>query len=160
MKGKNLAIEHLLNIQRPTDRTPLHLSPDGRRLALSVQGVRKDTAGVIKHGFQADGVSCMMPESRVLVVDTSTGETQEPFPNGSRLAAYLQHKGVACVGIWSLKSDTYQLLQQAPARVGFGFEVPQWIPDSRAVVVKLWPASGSVEYPSKEDLYPALMIHP
>ncbi|MFQ6041951.1 MAG: S9 family peptidase [Candidatus Poribacteria bacterium] len=164
MKGKILTIEHLLNIQRLTDRAPLHLSPDGRWLALSVQGVRKDATGVIKHGFQADGVNWMMAGSRILVVDTSTGEAQEPFPagsvswgaqwspDGSRLAAYLQHEGAACVGIWSLEQDTYQLLRQATVRVSFGFEVPQWTPDSRTVVVKLWPASGSVKYPSKEDL--------
>jgi len=157
-----LTIEHLLDIQRPTDRVPLHLSKDGRWLALSVQSVRKETTSAVEHGFRADGVSQMMDGSRVLVVDTTTGEVVEPFlsstcwgaqwaPDGTRLAAYVQKDGVACVGIWSKEMETFQLLRQAPVRARYGFEVPQWTSDSRAVVVKLWPASGSVNYPSKEN---------
>ncbi len=117
-----LTIKHLLGLRRPADRVPFHLSPDGRWFALSVQGVRKDTIGAIKNGFRKDGVSWIMVGSRILVVDTDSGEAREPFPtgslswrtqwspDGSRLAAYVQHEGVACVGIWSLESDTYQLL--------------------------------------------------
>jgi len=164
MQGKSLTIEHLINVQRPTDRTPLHLSKDGRWLALSVQGTQRDTAVAMEHGFRADGVGWQMMGSRVLIVDTATGASKEPFPSGSvswgaqwspdgsQLAAYVQHEGMACVGIWVLESDTYQLLRQAPIRASFGFEVPQWTPDSSGVVAKLWPASGSAKRHSIENL--------
>jgi dipeptidyl aminopeptidase/acylaminoacyl peptidase len=102
--------------------------------------------------------------SRVLVVDTTTGETQEPFPSGntswgaqwspdgSRLAAYVQYEGPACLWIWERETGNLHPLPQAIVRSSFGFEAPQWTPDGRALVVKLWPASLSVEHSSERDV--------
>ena len=137
----------------------MDLSLDGRLLAVSVQGIRQETVGIREDGFGADGIYQAMDGSQLCIVDTKTGKVQEPFPAGStswggqwspdgrRLAAYVRYNGIVCLGIWSPETETFQLFRQAPVRISYGFEIARWTPDSRKVIVKLWPVSGSVKPP-------------
>jgi hypothetical protein len=152
---KRFAIEHFLSVQRPAKRVPSHLSSNGRWLAVSVQSPRRDTAVAQELFFREDGVSVEVIGSRALVVDTVTGEYQEPFPaestswaaqwsdDGSRLAAYVQHEGMACLGTCDRTANRTRLFRQALVHPFFGFEVPQWTPDGCAIAVKLLPESGA-----------------
>ncbi len=74
------SVEHLMNLQRPTDRVPMNLSPDGRLLAVSVQGIRRKAVDIREDGFGVDGVYEAMDGSHIFVIDTITGKAQEPFP--------------------------------------------------------------------------------
>ena len=56
------------------------------------------------------------------------------------LAAHLVMDGPACLGVLHLADRRLQLFREAPVRPAFGFQLPVWPPDSRSVVVKLWPA--------------------
>lgn len=169
-----LTLDHVLNVIQPTTRVPLHLSPDGRRLAFSVQPAGGRAHAVRPDGFMDDGVPVEMAGSRVLVVDTASGATQAPFPresvswgprwspDGRRLAAYVRHGGPPCLGLWSPEDGRASVLHQAPVRAFFGFEVPQWTPDSRAVVVKLCSsaatAAAATAIASKTEA-PAVTVH-
>ena len=132
---------------------PLHVSPDGRRLAVSVQRLQRAAPMGEDQSFDESGVPREAAGSRVLVVDTTTGEVREPFPAGStswgaqwspggaRLAAYVRDEGPPCLAVWDT-DGTVRYFRDAIVRPFFGFEVPQWTPDGRSVVVKVI-ASGS-----------------
>jgi len=146
MKGRPFAIDDLLNLRRPTGMVPLHLSPDGRWLTLTVRPVYEDRSRGPHQPLNVE-----VRGSRVLVVDTSTGQSREPFarratswsaqwsPDGGRLAAHVQHDGPACVGVWERDAADVRLLREAVVQPCYGMEVPQWTPDGRGVVVKLAP---------------------
>src|SRR5947209_5676962 len=100
----SFTVDHLLELQELTMRTPFHLSPDGGQLAVTVRDIRR--GGVLaapSAGSSPCGGSC------VVVIDTTGGEARTPFPPGSssaaprwspdgtRLAAFVQHEGPACL---------------------------------------------------------------
>lgn len=132
----------------------MQLSPDGDWLALSVAS-RRQSRPTGHAPFTAEGVPVEMLGSRVLLVQTTTGEVRDPFPDaqtswaprwspdGRRLVAYVQHDGPPCLGFWQRDTGQVRLFHHAPVHPFFGFEIPQWLPDSRAVVVKLQPAIPS-----------------
>ena len=142
-------IASLIDLPKPTGRMPFHLSPDGRRLAL---GVQRRTEGARGPRFDEWGVPTEMAGSSVVVVDTATGESMRPFPEGSvswgaqwspagdRLVACVRHEGVACLGLWEVGTGEVELLRNAPILVRFGFDLPVWTPDGMGIVVPLWPA--------------------
>ena len=157
------SVDHLVNLQRPTNYVPMNLSPDGRSLAVSVQGIRRKAVNKREDEFGVDGVHQDMDGSHLYIVDTITGKAQEPFPDGSiswggqwspdgsRLAAYVRYNGLVCLGIWSPGTNAFQLFEQASVRMQYGFEIPRWTPDSKKIIVKLWPASGAVKPPIPEQ---------
>ena len=143
------AIAALVDLPEPAGRMPFHLSPDGRLLALGVQE-RGDRPRGLK--FDQWGVPREMVGSSVVVVDTATGSSTRPFPDGSeswgarwspsgdRLAACVRHEGVTCLGLWEVGTGEIELLREAPVLVRYGFEMPRWTPDGEGIVVPLWPA--------------------
>jgi dienelactone hydrolase len=143
-----------LALQQPTGRVPLALAPDGALLAISVQPKGHDTTPDADKRFTAAGVPMEAVGSRVLIVDTVTGEAAAPFPpestswggrwssDGAWLAAYVQHEGPACLGLWRRGMDAVRLVREAQVRPFFGFEVPRWTPDSASAVIKLVPSGG------------------
>ena len=148
MAQRQFTIDHFLSLQKPTTRVPLHLSPDGNLLAMSVQPERRETTGQSGHvPFTPEGVPQEMIGSRVLIVDVRTISTRWPFdgtswgaqwsPDGQLLAAYVQHQGFACVGVWDRRSNQATLHSTAKVQTFFGFQVARWTPDNRGVVVQL-----------------------
>jgi dipeptidyl aminopeptidase/acylaminoacyl peptidase len=149
VKRREFTVDLLIELSQPTTRAPLHLSPDGRKLIVNVQHCRRvrDLGG--DRSYTAAGIPKGMVESRTLVVDSITGIVQEPFPtdatswgaqwspDGTRLAAYVQYQGQACLGVWERASERYTLYPHILVRPFFGFEVPRWTPDNRSVIVKL-----------------------
>jgi dipeptidyl aminopeptidase/acylaminoacyl peptidase len=158
MSQQPFTIDHLLQRQGLADRVPFHLSPDGRWLAITLQEGRVRTTG--KTPWTREGVPTDLDGSRIVLVDTATGATQEPFPSGSiswapqwspdgrGLAAYVQHEGDACLAIWEVEAGAVQFVREAPVRPRYGFEGPQWLSDSRRIVAKLRPSDSSEDHPS------------
>ena len=148
MKHRKFTLDTFLELSQPTTRVPLHLSPDGNLLLISVQPHKREKPDGDR-SYTAHGIPQEMVGSRVLIVDTITGEVSQPFPDGStswgaqwspdgmKLAAYIQYEGQACLAIWQRADKSYQLYPHVLVRPFFGFEVPQWTPDSQSVVVKL-----------------------
>ena len=143
------AIAALVDMPEPTGRMPFHLSLDGRLLAL---GVQRRTDRPRGPRFDEWGVPREMAGTSVVVVDTSTGSSTWPFPEGSeswgarwsplgdRLAACVRHEGAACLGLWEVGTGEVELLRNAPVLVRYGFDLPVWTPDGTGIVVPLWPA--------------------
>ena len=154
--SKRLSIDDLLQIRYPTDAVPPRLSPDGRSLALTVTPAAATQKRVSSGDFDARNVPAHLAESRITVIDTSTGSQWQPFPDakvswggqwspdGSMLAAYVAMGGSACLGILYLADRRVQLIRNALVRAFYGFELPVWTPDSRLVVAKLWPVRETV----------------
>ncbi|HEY3081972.1 MAG TPA: hypothetical protein VGM69_18940, partial [Chloroflexota bacterium] len=76
MPANALTVDHVLLLQQLTDRVPLHVSPDGRRLAVSVQRLQRAAPMGGDQSFDESGVPRGAAGSRVLVVDTTTGEVR------------------------------------------------------------------------------------
>ena len=79
MNQRTLTVTQLRRLQSPTYRVPLHVSPDGAVLAVSVM---RDEPGAEVHdaqGLTPSGLPGEAVGSRVLVVNTATGAVEEPF---------------------------------------------------------------------------------
>ena len=150
--SQHLSIDELLRVRYPTESVPPRLSPDGRFLALTVAPAVASHEPGTSGQFDARNVPVTVLGSELTVIDTSDGSQWQPFPDaevswggqwspdGSMLAAYVVMGGPACLGILQLADRRVHLLRNAVVRPFFGFELPAWTPDSRLVVVKLWPA--------------------
>ena len=154
MNQHALTVTQLRRVQQHTDRVPLHISPDGAALAVSV---RRDEPGAEvpgRQGFTPSGLPFLAVGSRVLVINTATGQSEAPFsaartswggqwsPDGTMLVAYVQQQEEPPgLGIWHRDTGAVRQLP-VPVRPFFGFEVPRWTPDSRSVIVKLTAASS------------------
>ena len=113
MNQRTLTVTQLRRLRKPTYRVPLHVSPDGSELAVSVM---RDTPGAEvpdAQGFTPSGLPGEAVGSRVLVVNTATGAVEEPFsaartswggqwsPDGTMLVAYVQQQEEPPgLGIW------------------------------------------------------------
>lgn len=105
------------------------------------------------------GTSIEAVGSRVVVVATDSGETTHPFgdatswaprwsPDGETLAAYVQQgETLPQLGFWTRATGGTRLVADARVKPFFNFEVPEWTPDSAAVVVKLRSAGADVPGP-------------
>ncbi|MBW3622367.1 MAG: prolyl oligopeptidase family serine peptidase [Armatimonadetes bacterium] len=56
------------------------------------------------------------------------------------MAAYVQDLGDACLGVWEADNKNVRLYREARVKPFYGFEVPQWLPDSSGIVTKLAPS--------------------
>ena len=145
-------VDVLFSLRQPTVRVPMHISPDGSLLALSSQSKRRKLLAADREDAAQGGIPIEAIGSRVLVLDTSTGEALEPFakeetswgaqwsPDGKLLAAYVAEGGTPVLAVWHRDSGRVQKFERAPVRPFFGFEVPRWTPDCRSIVVKLLPS--------------------
>ena len=154
MSQRTLTVTQLRQLRKPTYRVPLHVSPDGIRLTVSVMRDEPGAEVPDAQGFTPSGLPDEAVGSRVLVVNTATGETEAPFsaartswggqwsPDGTMLAAYVQQQQEPPgLGIWHRDTGAVRQLP-VPVRPFFGFEVPRWTPDSRSVIVKLTAAAS------------------
>ena len=154
MNQRTLTVTQLRRLQRPTYHVPLHVSPDGAALTVSVMRDEPGAEVSDAQGFTPSGLPGEAVGSRVLVVNTATGAVEEPFsaartgwggqwsPDGTMLAAYVQQQEEPPgLGIWHRETGAVRQLP-VPVRPFFGFEVPRWTPDSRSVIVKLTAAAS------------------
>lgn len=145
---KQFSPDILFSIRYPTWSVPTVLSPDGRWLAITLQS--PTNFSLADHGFTAHGVLRCFPGSSVVILDIQTGETINPFPEGStslspswspdgnRLAAYVQHQGHVCLGVWNRDDSSCSIFSHITARPNIGFEFPRWTPNSRQVVMRTY----------------------
>jgi hypothetical protein len=128
---------------------PFDLSPDGRFLALCLYSNKNRTRLLPDSLFNAYNVSENVSGSWVILLDTTSGAVQKIFPeeavswaprwspDGAWLAAYVQHKGPACLGVWERETGQFRLIPTALVHPYSESETPEWTPDSRSLVVKL-----------------------
>ena len=142
--SRPFTVDDLLNVNQFTHRCPWDISPDGGLLAVTLsQGKRRvphDTDNT-----QANG-------SFIVLIDVETGESIEPFsvlqmswagrwsPDGQTLAAYVVEQDAhACLGLWNRQTHEVSIVSNALIPWTFNFNVPQWTPDGRRIIVPLVP---------------------
>ena len=76
--GRPFSTDDFFRLREPTFRVPMHLSPDGQLLSLTI---RSRSHGKLERdqSFTPEGIPGEMVGSQVLVVDTQTGDAQTPF---------------------------------------------------------------------------------
>ena len=144
------SIDEVVNVKYPLWGLPIAVSPDGRLLAINLRDSHDellDDPYFTRHGVMG-GLAISPLGCKVILVDATAGAAREPFPrdctswatqwspDGSRLAAYVQYQGFACVGVFSVESGTYAILDDVNVRPYFQTELPQWTPDGNCLVVK------------------------
>ena len=142
--SRQFTVDDLLNVNQFTHRCPWDISPDGGLLAVTLsQGKRR-----VPHdtdNSQANG-------AYIVLVDVETGEPSEPFsdlrmswagrwsPDGQTLAAYVVEQDAhACLGLWSRQTREVSIVTNALIPWTSNFNVPQWTPDGRRIIVPLIP---------------------
>jgi dipeptidyl aminopeptidase/acylaminoacyl peptidase len=78
----------------------------------------------------------------------STGSSWAPAwsPNGKYLAFYSDRDGRAGVWLWDKTTDRIRKLSRAiPRPFIYGYDLPNWTPDSRRILVKLFPDEATFE---------------
>ena len=162
MNQRTLTVTQLRRLEEPHYSVPLHVSPDGARIALTVKRDASEAELPDVQGFTLSGLPSTAVGSRVLVVNTAMGTVEEPFstartswggqwsPDGTMLAAYVQqHEEPPGLGIWHRATGAVRQLPVS-VRPFFGFEVPRWTPDSRSVIVKLKVATAAATRPAAD----------
>ena len=103
MNQHSLTVTQLRRLRKSTYRVPLHVSPDGAALAVSVTRDEPGAEVRTRKASRLRGSLTRAVGSRVLVVNTATA-TEEPFsaartswggqwsPDGTMLAAYVQQQ--------------------------------------------------------------------
>jgi len=157
---KPLPIQTLLAGRYFAERTPIRLSADGKWVAytLATQSGRRGSITDPRHRFfTATGVPFEMVGSSVWVTNTNSGETIELIksqgtswgsswsPDGKRLAFYSDAGGQAGLWLWDSTMKQVRQISQPIVRPFFGFEVPQWTPDGRMLLVKVLPEGQTIE---------------
>ncbi len=148
-------VDDLLNVSQFTHRCPWDISPDGGLLAVTL-GQGKRRVPHITSNSQANG-------AHVVLIDVETGESMEPFsdlrmsyagrwsPDGQALAAYVVAQDAhTCVGLWKRQTREVSIVANAMIPRIFNFDVPQWTPDGRRIIVPLVP--NARDAPASPDI--------
>jgi len=151
-------LKDILDINVSADRQPLALSSDGKWVAVAMFRPSRaaSSADAGASYFSRTGVSETTPGSEIWLVNTETGETKNLTleqgsswgpawsPDGRMLAFYSNRDGLARLWVWNRETQTLRRLSEAVVRPYFGFEIPQWSPDGRQILVKLLPQGMTI----------------
>lgn len=151
-----LPLDVAVSLRSHNGRSPIHLSPDGARVAHTVE--TDETVARDSRRYSATGFPFAEGDSRMeaTVTDTRTGESTRLggpdsaswaavwSPDGGRVAFYSDRDGEAGLWIWDATSGEAARFRGVIVRPFFGFEMPEWSPDGQRVLVKVLPEGMSV----------------
>ena len=153
---RSFTVDDLMRTESFLQRSPWDVTPDGQLLAVSVESPeRRQMLAPGSDDFTAGGVYTEANGAQIRVIDAESGEVIEPFvdaamswggrwsPDGSTLAAYVASRDEhVCLALWDRETRSCRLFPDVRTRTGFNFELPEWMPDGRSVVVKLAPSDS------------------
>jgi len=141
---------------------PFDLSPDGTRVAYTLQENRRLEAGTARSFFTPTGASRFGNGGDIWITDlesglsrtvtTGKGNNWSPAwsPDGRRVAFYSDRDGRAKVWIWDASNDTLHTVSDLAIRSSGN--LIQWTPDGRDVLVKASPEGIRVEEADARDV--------
>jgi dipeptidyl aminopeptidase/acylaminoacyl peptidase len=155
-----IPIEEALSAQSFPFRAPIDLSPDGGWVAYTLerQLERKSPIAGEKYIFYTNkGVPLESIGSAVWVANVKSGESRRLTgeganswgpswsPDGRRLAFYSDRSGQVGLWLWDRTSNDISRVSEVIARPFFQYEVPQWTPDGKKILIKVLPEGVSIE---------------
>jgi dipeptidyl aminopeptidase/acylaminoacyl peptidase len=151
--SKPLRIEDALGALSLAGRSPIHLSPDGRWVAYTLEDPRRRTSTGDQRYFYYSRTGAFLEASGcdVWITNTQTGESKnltasegtnwDPVwsPDSRLLAFYSDRSGLAHLWTWERDSGRLRQVSDAIVRPFFNFEAPRWSPDGRSLLFKALP---------------------
>ncbi len=145
-----IPLDDVLDMRLIKSATPIAVSPDGRRVAVTVEGGQRQQSFGSRQSLQPDSIrAASVRGSAVYVFDVAsgTGDQVSPpgvdawggrwSPDGRRLAFYGEAGGGMAVWTWSAESGAGRIASP-PLRANSLTQV-MWTPDGRGLVVPLEP---------------------
>lgn len=132
-RPRSFTIEDALSIKSFADRCPIRFSPDGRLLAYSLEHFRAEEGKA----------------EETWVVEVDSGEAQQILPEahaawgpswaptGQRLAFYADVGDGLQLWVWDAGTNETRRVSPAIISADCRFEVPQWMPDGKALICRL-----------------------
>lgn len=139
---------------------PLSLCPgDEQWLAYQLNDMRRWTKRVGKYAdLSPSGVPSLGTGGDIWLTNTRTGESRNLTnrkgsnwasswsPNGKYLAFYSDRDGRAAVWLWDKAANQIRKVSRAiPRPFIYGYDTPNWTPDSRYLLVKVFPNDATFE---------------
>ncbi len=143
-----LTVREVVEFESLALRSPVRLSPDGRRVAYTVAGSQRPLGSVlelVKESARATaGIRVADLETGQIVALTPGSSSWAPAwsPDGSTLAFYSTRSGDPQLWIWS-PDGGLRRTADAPVWPGYMDQTPRWA-GGQTVVVKLLPEGQSV----------------
>jgi dipeptidyl aminopeptidase/acylaminoacyl peptidase len=146
---------------------PISLSPDGEWVAYTLQDpVRRGSPGETGHlVFSASGAPQTITGCDVWAVSTKSGEAVNlgaesatswgPVwsPDSRLLAFYSDRKGQVGLWIWDRATRSIREVPNVTPRPLFAWDVVEWFPDSRSVVLKVQALTPNDSRPRESSAY-------
>lgn len=140
-----LTVREIVDFRSLPSRTPVRVSPDGRRVAYTVEGPERTLGSALD---LADPSSPVW--TRIRVADLRSGGIVEIgegssawapswSPDGSTLAFHSNRDGSPGVWLWDPASGTSRRASREVIWTAWTRNVPRWTPDGRCLIVKLLP---------------------
>lgn len=151
-----LAVREVVDYRSMPQGTPIRVSPDGRRVAFTVERAQR-TLG----GRTLDVLPGSRVRTRVHVVDLETGEVTEIgadgasswapawSPDGEALAFISTRDGAPHLWLWNATRDGERRLAGDIVWTAYVWKSARWTPDGRSLIVKLLPEGRTLEEVSR-----------
>ena len=132
--------------------TSIHVSPDGRRVAFTVEGPQRTFGGRTLDVLPQHGDV----RTRIHVVDLATGSVAKLggdasswapawSPDGQALAFFSTRDGAPRLWLWSAAESRVRRISGKVAWTAFMRKSARWTPDGRSLLVKLLPRGRTIE---------------
>src|SRR5574341_930783 len=134
----------------PSQTPALNFSPDGQLIAYTLQVNRNpDIEANRKTLAPPNAASSLMRGCSIWVADLKSNEVKRLTgdessswglawsPNGRYLAFYSDRNGAQHLWVWDRSSQQIRQVSDAIVRPLYGFEVPRWTPDGKAILTKV-----------------------
>jgi len=140
---------------------PLSLCPgDEQWLAYQLNDTRRWKRRVGKYAdFSPSGVPALGMGGDIWLTNTRTGESRSLTngvssnwalswsPNGKYLAFYSDRDGRAAVWLWDKAANQiFKVSRLIPRPFLYGYDTPNWMPDSRHLLIKVFPNEAAFEH--------------
>jgi dipeptidyl aminopeptidase/acylaminoacyl peptidase len=139
--------------------SPIALSPDGSRVALTLQDPRRQPTGSkgTMPDFSETGAPGVLAGCDLRLIEVESGDAKDLTagrgtswgpnwsPDGQTLAFYSDRDGAAQLWAWEVRSGQRRRLSAAIVHPYYPFEVPQWTLDGKRLLVKLLPEGEKLD---------------